>query len=175
MNNYIIIINNKSTNEKYIHNTNLITDDNMDEEIENLTNHLKLSNPYLEYQKVDDKLEYNVYENVNVLKKGWVFSSISNQKNIHYILELIPVILSNTHPFIEEIDMDSIPTIYIPNTRVTTQPNVDSAMVDKWISNNHIKINNEMCSKLDLLSHELKDILNKPNYGLRKRRGIKKD
>ena len=210
MNSYIVIINNKLTNEKYIHNTNLIIYTNIDEDIQIIINYLKLSNPYLEYQKVDDKLEYIVYENVNVVKKGWVYNSILNQKSIKYVLELVPVILSNIPsppPFIEEIEetqcstisipsppsfieeievenTDSIPTqcstIYIPTLTKSsqcnqTQTNIEqnSEIIDKWISTTHIskyKPNKEMCYNLDLISLELKDILTKPNYGLRKRR-----
>ena len=159
MENYIILVTKIDTDEKYVYNLDTSNENNKEAHLEKIMSYLHLSNPYLKY----DLESGSVYENINTIKKGWVWNSIIDKKDIKYKLEFIKVIKVKCNTKDESVNTDNIVTSWIEN-----QHDIVERWVEKRKEEPKYIPNPNNCFNLELLSIELKEILNKPNYGLKK-------
>lgn len=171
MDKYIILVTKCDTNERYIYNLDIVIVENETYNIEKILDYLHVSNPYLKYEKTGN--EYIVYESINTIRKGWVWNTIIDKKDIKYKLELIPVIQSNgcikrNESKGNEVEVEIVwgwPVKEVEKHDIKEKcekPQLDQLTVEL----------KEKCEKtqLDQLTVELKEMLVKPNYGLRKRK-----
>jgi hypothetical protein len=169
MEDYIILVTKIDTDERYIYNLDTSNENNKENNLEKIMSYLHLSNPYLKY----DTESGSVYECVNTIKKGWIWNSIIDKKDIKYKLEFIKVLnmLPAKDDTKEDTNTKEDDTIIV-NTEKESWIENQNDIVERWIEKRKEEPkylpNPNNCFNLELLSIELKEILNKPNYGLKK-------
>uniref|UniRef100_A0A6C0E0E0 Uncharacterized protein n=1 Tax=viral metagenome TaxID=1070528 RepID=A0A6C0E0E0_9ZZZZ len=168
---YIITIDEigEQQNKRYAYSNASFSINELPQTFENIYNTLKSSNSNLMLQHLDDT-HAEVYEEISVVSKGWVWNGTSTKRDVKYILSVIPL-LSKTG-----VDMDT-QTEEARKKKVTPPSNSTSDSDDSdsdfespnryaLLSNYHGYSNNFLFPHG--LIDELSNAFKQNNFGLRK-------
>jgi len=89
---YIILIDEAQNKKKYAYSNASFAKNDLPQTFQNIYNTLKSSNNKLQLQLYEDTPTADVYEDVSVVSKGWVWNGTSTKRDVKYVLSVIPLL-----------------------------------------------------------------------------------
>jgi hypothetical protein len=139
MDKYIMMIHNLTNDSKYIYKLKECYKRSFRDTFNEIYNSLKVSNTSIDLTIFDDRCE--IFEDTNYIKRGWVWNTNSTKRKLLFIITPLPILYTE--------GSDDFCGLIKPKKILNTI---------EQCNNNNLK---------QIMTIELKDILNKPNFGLK--------